>query len=122
MTPVEATALGPRLQWVRARPPLHERWKRGLAAPGQGSVQGSLPVATRETRPDNRDMASPLSLRLVLAPEADGDRIAGQLQDEHGHEHSFSSWLGLLSLLDAARVRTAPTPEPGRDRPRRSDE
>lgn len=50
-------------------------------------------------------MAADASLRLVLAPEADENRIAGRLRDEEGREHCFSSWLALLSLLDAARAR-----------------
>ena len=54
-------------------------------------------------------MADSRSLSLTMAPAADGSRISGRLRDEHGAEHRFSSWLGLLSLLEAARVR-APTP------------
>jgi hypothetical protein len=50
-------------------------------------------------------MVAEASLRLVLASEADENRIAGRLHDEDGHEHCFASWLGLLSLLDAARAR-----------------
>ena len=53
-------------------------------------------------------MAGGSSLRLVLAPEADENRIAGRLRDEEGREHPFSSWLALLSLLDAARKRARP--------------
>jgi hypothetical protein len=53
-------------------------------------------------------MAAGASLRLVLAPEADENRIAGRLHDEQGREHCFSSWLALLSLLDAARQRARP--------------
>jgi hypothetical protein len=59
------------------------------------------------------------SLRLVLAPLADEGRIAGRLRDERGQEHLFSSWVGLLSLLDAARLRAgraaqAPSASPSR--------
>jgi hypothetical protein len=57
-------------------------------------------------------MAADPSLRLVLAPLSDENRIAGRLCDERGEEHRFSSWLGLLSLLDAARARTRPAPRP----------
>lgn len=53
-------------------------------------------------------MATGSSLRLVLAPENDDNRIVGRLHDEQGREHSFSSWLALLSLLDAARERARP--------------
>ena len=57
------------------------------------------------------------SLRLVIAPVADDDRIAGRLEDEHGREHPFSSWLGLLSLLDAARARARRAAQPDRTDP-----
>jgi hypothetical protein len=54
------------------------------------------------------------SLWLTLAPAADENRIAGRLRDERGAEHGFSSWLGLLSLLEAMRARTQDAPsEPG---------
>ena len=53
-------------------------------------------------------MATGASLRLVLAPEPDENRITGRLRDEQGQEHCFSSWLALLSLLDAARQRARP--------------
>jgi hypothetical protein len=48
------------------------------------------------------------SLTLTLALAADDDRISGRLRDERGDEHGFSSWLGLVSLLEAVRARTAP--------------
>jgi hypothetical protein len=51
------------------------------------------------------------TLRLTLAPGADEHRITGQLRDEQGEEHSFASWLGLLSLLDAARARAHESPD-----------
>ena len=53
-------------------------------------------------------MATDLSLRLVFATDGDGERMAGRLCDERGEEHHFSSWVGLLSLLDAARERARP--------------
>ena len=60
-------------------------------------------------------MADSRSLSLTMAP-ADGSRISGRLRDEHGAEHRFSSWLGLLSLLEAARVRAPiPSQEPDRN-------
>ena len=49
-----------------------------------------------------------LSLRLVFAPAADEHQVAGHLRDEHGQEYSFSSWLGLLSLLEGVRARVLP--------------
>lgn len=57
-------------------------------------------------------MADSRSFSLTMAPAPDGSRISGRLRDEHGAEHRFSSWLGLLSLLEAARVRA---PSPSRD-------
>jgi hypothetical protein len=54
-------------------------------------------------------MSADASLRLILSTGADPNRVAGQLRDEQGQEHSFSSWLGLLSLLEAARARASVT-------------
>jgi len=54
------------------------------------------------------------SLRLTLVPAADGSGISGRLRDEDGDEHRFSSWLGLLSLLESAHGR-APTDAPDPD-------
>ncbi|MDQ3741599.1 MAG: hypothetical protein M3320_06000 [Actinomycetota bacterium] len=48
----------------------------------------------------------PLRLSLELRPE--GLALSGSLFDEHGDEHAFSGWLGLLTLLEAARVRAEP--------------
>ena len=56
-------------------------------------------------------MGGDSSLQLTLAPGPDEHRIVGQLRDEQGEEHSFASWLGLLSLLDAARARAQVAPE-----------
>lgn len=44
-------------------------------------------------------------LRLTLTPAPGQDQITGVLFDEAGDEHPFSSWLALLSLLEAARGR-----------------
>jgi len=44
-------------------------------------------------------------LQLTLALAVDEDRISGRLRDERGDEHRFSSWLGLLTLLEAVRQR-----------------
>ncbi len=46
-------------------------------------------------------------LRLTLSPAPGQGQIAGVLLDETGDEHPFSSWLALLSLLEAARGRTS---------------
>jgi hypothetical protein len=50
------------------------------------------------------------SLRLTFSSQADPSRIVGRLHDEQGAEHSFSSWLGLLSLLQAASERDGGAP------------
>ena len=50
----------------------------------------------------------PLRLSLELRPQ--GIALSGSLYDEHGEEHAFSGWLGLLTLLEAARVRAQPVP------------
>jgi ketosteroid isomerase-like protein len=43
-------------------------------------------------------------LTLRLEPFAKGELIAGSLCDEHGNEHPFAGWLGLLTLLEQARL------------------
>jgi hypothetical protein len=46
-------------------------------------------------------------LRLTLTPAPGQGQIAGVLFDEAGDRLPFSSWLALLSLLEAARGRAA---------------
>ena len=53
----------------------------------------------------------PHPLRLSLELRAQGVALSGSLYDEHGDEHAFSGWLGLLTLLEAARVRAQPVPK-----------
>jgi hypothetical protein len=55
-----------------------------------------------------------LSLRLVFTLDPDGRGVAGKLRDEYGEEQSFSSWVGLLSLLDAVEARALPAPATAR--------
>ena len=50
-------------------------------------------------------MSASQPLRLFLEPESQGRQIAGRLYDEQGEEHRFCSWLGLLTLLETARIR-----------------
>jgi hypothetical protein len=50
------------------------------------------------------------SLRVTFSTQAESSRIVGRLHDEQGAEHSFSSWLGLLSLLQAASERAGSSP------------
>ena len=50
----------------------------------------------------------PPSLRLALELRPAGAHLAGSLVDECGEEHAFTGWLGLLTLLEAARVRAEP--------------
>ena len=47
----------------------------------------------------------PLTLRLE--PHADGQPLAGWVVDERGDERYFTGWLGLLTLLEQARLVAA---------------
>ena len=49
-------------------------------------------------------MTSTRRLTLSLEPPGDGELITGWLCDERGEERQFTSWLGLLSLLEQARL------------------
>jgi hypothetical protein len=49
--------------------------------------------------------SSPLTLHIEARPE--GERIAGRLRDGGGIEHQFTGWLGLLTLLEQARLTLA---------------
>ena len=40
---------------------------------------------------------------IWLEPQSDGERIAGRLRDQHGNDWPFSSWLGLLTLIERMR-------------------
>jgi hypothetical protein len=52
------------------------------------------------------------SLCLSLELRSHGDRIAGRVRDPHGNEWPFSSWLGLLTLIERLRASAAsPTDE-----------
>ena len=50
----------------------------------------------------------PPSVRLSLELRPAGAALSGSLYDERGDEHAFVGWLGLLTLLEAARVRVEP--------------
>src|ERR1700736_6437901 len=50
-------------------------------------------------------------LRLSLDQNSGDDRMVGRLCDERGAEHAFQSWLGLLTLLEHARVRASSVPD-----------
>ena len=53
------------------------------------------------------------SLSLSLELHSDGERIAGRLGDQQGNDWPFSSWLGLLTLIERLRASAAsPTEEP----------
>ena len=52
----------------------------------------------------NEQRRTPLWLALEL--RAEGAGIAGSVRDELGAEHPFTGWLELLSLLEAARLRS----------------
>lgn len=52
-------------------------------------------------------MTTSRSLTLRLKPHPDGQSIAGCVVDERGDEHYFAGWLGLLTLLEQARLVAA---------------
>jgi hypothetical protein len=53
------------------------------------------------------------SLSLSLELHSDGERIAGRLGDQQGNDWPFSSWLGLLTLIERLRASApSPTEEP----------
>jgi hypothetical protein len=49
-------------------------------------------------------MTTTRSMCLTLELRSDGERIAGRLRDRHGNEWPFSSWLGLLTLIERLRA------------------
>ena len=51
------------------------------------------------------------SFYFALELRADGAGLEGSLVDESGTEHTFSGWLGLLTLLEGARLRLEPRAE-----------
>jgi len=52
-------------------------------------------------------------LTLRLEPLANSELIAGSLCDERGTEHHFAGWLGLLTLLEQARLANRDETEAG---------
>jgi hypothetical protein len=52
-------------------------------------------------------------LTLRLDPHADDRVIAGWISDEGGDEQYFAGWLGLLTLLEQARLRVTSEPQDG---------
>jgi hypothetical protein len=45
------------------------------------------------------------SVKLALELRAEGAALSGSIVDERGTEQAFTGWLGLLTVLEAARVR-----------------
>jgi hypothetical protein len=45
-------------------------------------------------------------VRLAIELEAADRRVTGTLTDERGEPHAFGNWLDLLTLLEAARLRS----------------
>ena len=45
-------------------------------------------------------------VRLAIELQAAERRVTGRLTDECGERHPFGSWLQLLTLLEAARLRS----------------
>jgi len=52
----------------------------------------------------------PVALAIEL--QAADRRVAGRLTDERGERHPFGSWLDLLTLLEAARLRSLVLDQP----------
>jgi hypothetical protein len=53
-----------------------------------------------------RNANDPASLRLGIELHAGVGGMTGAVRDERGGCHPFSGWLGLLSVLEAARAGT----------------
>jgi hypothetical protein len=57
-------------------------------------------------------------VRLAIELQAADQRLSGGLTDERDERHSFGNWLELLTLLEAARLRSLasdaarPQPQP----------
>jgi hypothetical protein len=51
------------------------------------------------------------SLSLSLELHSDGERIAGRLGDQQGNDWPFSSWLGLLTLIERLRPSASSSTE-----------
>jgi hypothetical protein len=60
---------------------------------------------THAMEPDHIEQAG-TQLRLTLELRAQQNSVAGSLRDEIGGHHRFAGWLDLLTLLEAARLRT----------------
>ena len=59
-------------------------------------------------------MTATRSLSLSLELHSEGERIAGLLRDEHGNDWPFSSWLGLLTLIERLRLRASSPTKPAK--------
>jgi hypothetical protein len=57
-------------------------------------------------------MTAPRPLSLSLEFQADGEGIAGCLSDRNGNHWDFSSWLGLLTLIERVLAGTSSTNYP----------
>ncbi len=55
-------------------------------------------------------MTTTRSLRLSLELRSDGQGIAGRLRDQQGNDWPFSSWLGLLTLIERLRAGASRPP------------
>ena len=60
---------------------------------------------THAMEPDHTEQAGK-RLRLTLELRPQQESVAGSLRDEIGGHHRFAGWLDLLTLLEAARLRT----------------
>jgi hypothetical protein len=57
-------------------------------------------------------MTAARPLRLLLEIQSHGERITGRVRHQDGNEWPFSSWLGLLTLIERLRPGTSTTARP----------
>lgn len=77
-----------------------------------------VPTATLPRRRARTSSPMPAETPISIALElrSDGDRVVGRLRDRHGSEWPFSSWLGLLTLIERLRASAAsPTDKPANE-------
>jgi hypothetical protein len=75
----------------------------------------ALPTPTDE----HRAMPTSRPVRLGIELRAADQRVTGRLTDERGGRHRFGNWLDLLTLLEAARLRSL-APDGSRAQPQPS--
>lgn len=83
--------------WAPTLIPVEFRVKFGV-----GALKQSVPAA-RTILP----MTTTPSVWFWLELHSDGERIDGRLRDQRGNDWPFSSWLGLLTLIEQLRASTS---------------